>query len=66
MIRRAERGAVDVRADDAAELRHSVREADANARGDGTVEGSDALGPDDWIGGAGAGDGDDEREAGGC
>jgi len=62
VIRGSEDCAVDVRADDAAELRHGVCEADPDACCDGAVEGADAFWPDDRVGGAGAGDGYDEGE----
>lgn len=55
-------GAVDVRADNAAKLSHSISEPNANAGGDGAFERSDPFRPDDRIGRSGAGHGHNQSE----
>ena len=62
MISRTKDSAVDVRADDTAELGHCVGETDTNTGGHGALECSNTFGPDHRVGGTGAGCRDDEAE----
>lgn len=51
-----------MRPDNAAELRHGICESDTNTSCNGAIESANAFRPDNGIGGAGTGNGDDECE----
>jgi hypothetical protein len=62
MIPRSENGAVDMWTDDSTKLTTCIGQTDADTSSHRAVEGSDAFGPDYWVGRTGTGRCDDEAE----